>query len=89
MREGKRTRWIYLLPLAGLNWPGAAGGGGAAEGSSDLVSPAGLSPASATSWSSSITQSGAVAAADTSSQRSETFQGLKVTAGPVSRSSGR
>lgn len=74
MREVKRTRWIYLLPLAGLYRLGAAGGGEVSEGGSDLVSPPGLSPASATSWSCSITQSGA--AGDTRSQRSDIFQGL-------------
>lgn len=84
MRELTRTMWICFLPVAGLYRLGAAGVAEASVGGGDLVSPSGLSPASVTSLSSSITQSGTDG--DTRSQRSTIFQGLvKVTGeGPVS-----
>lgn len=50
---------FIFVPLAGLYWLGAAGGGEVTEGGGDLVSPSGLSPASTTSSSSSLTQSAA------------------------------
>lgn len=55
------------LPLASLYWLGAAGRGEVAEGGGDLVRPSGLSPASATSSSSSLAQR--EASGDTRSER--------------------
>lgn len=59
LESGTWQSGFIFVPLAGLYWLGAAGGGEVTEGGGDLVSPSGLSPASATPSSSSLTQSAA------------------------------